>query len=215
MASRRFDDDCYGLLGVEPTATVGEIRRAWRRLALRWHPDRAGARATRLFQTLAAAYEVLSDPAKRAAYDRGRGTPAAGSAPRPAPTAAAPPASPRRPAPPVMLPRVTGPLNTLLACGAAQYGADDEIELLLNAQEAEQGGMITVSLWVPVPCPGCAASRSPSCARCGAKRTIDELFTAWLAVPPGVADGAELVPSASLAGMLRPVSFRVRRQDAR
>lgn len=49
---------------------------------------------------------------------------------------------------------------------------------------------------------------------CGSKRTIDELFSAWLAVPPGVADGAVLKPSALLPGMIRPVSFRVRYQGA-
>ena len=213
MASGSFDDDdCYGLLGVEPTATVNEIRRAWRRLALRWHPDRAGARTTRFFQKLSAAYEVLSDPAKRAAYDRRRGIPAARPAARPAAAGPSPRASPRRPAPPVPLSRLSGPLSTLLACGAAQYAGEDEIELLLNAPEAAQGGMVSVSLWVPIRCPDCAASAS-SCARCGATRTIDELFTAWLAVPPDVADGAELIPSASLPGMIRPVSFRVRVQE--
>src|SRR4051812_16059077 len=63
-------DDLYGLLGVHAEAAEEELRRAWRRLALRWHPDRAGSGATATFQKLLAAYTVLSDPAARAAYDR-------------------------------------------------------------------------------------------------------------------------------------------------
>jgi curved DNA-binding protein CbpA len=63
-------DDYYELLGVDSAITATELRRAWRRLALRWHPDRAGPEATATFQKLAAAYAVLSDPVARAAYDR-------------------------------------------------------------------------------------------------------------------------------------------------
>jgi molecular chaperone DnaJ/curved DNA-binding protein len=204
------DEDCYGVLGVEPTASVAEIRRAWRRLALRWHPDRAGSRATKFFQKLSAAYEVLSDPLARAAYDRRRGTSAparAAAAAQAAPDAAA---VPRRPAPPVPLSRLSGSLNALLACGAAQYAEEGVIELLVNVHEASHGGMASISLWVPVRCPSCAAGAAGSCARCGGTSVVDELFSAWLAVPPGVADGTLLTPSALLSGMLRPVSFRAR-----
>jgi hypothetical protein len=41
--------------------------------------------------------------------------------------------------------------------------------------------------------------------------TIEEPFSAWLAVRPGVADGTIMKPSALFPGALRPVSFRVRR----
>ena len=207
------DEDCYAVLGVEPTASVAEIRRAWRRLARRWHPDRAGSRATKLFQKLSAAYEVLSDPLARAAYDRRRGPPAPArpaAAEQASPTA---PAAPRRPAPPVPLSRLSGSLNALLASGAAQYAEENVIELLVNAHEAAQGGMASISLWVPVRCPSCATGAAGSCARCGGTRVVDELFSAWLAVPPGVADGTLLTPSALLSGMVRPVSFRARVEE--
>ena len=62
----RVDDDFYALLGVEDRADVVELRRAWKQLALRWHPDRAGDDATAAFQRLSAAYAVLSDPVARA-----------------------------------------------------------------------------------------------------------------------------------------------------
>jgi hypothetical protein len=116
-----------------------------------------------------------------------------------------------------MLSRLTGSLDALLACGLARRAEADIIELFLSAQEAAQGGMLKISMRVPVRCPACEAGEAgeaAACARCGARRTIDELFSAWLAVPPGVADGAVLAPSALLRGMVRPVSFRVRLGEA-
>jgi DnaJ-class molecular chaperone len=186
-------DDYYALLGIDAGADAAQLRRAWRRLAVRWHPDRAGHAATATFQKILAAYTVLADPVTRAAYDRKRSGGATG-----------------RRAPSVMLRRVSGHLKALLACGIARRVADDVIELLLTGQEASDGGMITIAMRVPVRCPACAADPTGSCAKCGSQRTIDELFSAWLAVPPGVNDGAVLKPSALLPGMIRPVSFRVR-----
>ena len=198
-------DDYYSLLGIAPTADVAELRRAWRRLAVRWHPDRAGHAATVTFQNILAAYTVLSDPVARAAYDRKR----SGG------TMGAPSAATRRRAPSVMLRRLSGSLQALLASGFARHAESGVIELFLAAQEALDGGMVTISMRVPVRCPACAGDAAQSCAKCGSTRTIDELFSAWLAVPPGIADGAILNPSALLPGMVRPVSFRVRRHDAR
>jgi len=64
--------DLYAVLGVPPTATAHDIRRAYRRRALELHPDRnPGDRvaAEERFKALGAAYAVLSDPAQRAVYD--------------------------------------------------------------------------------------------------------------------------------------------------
>ena len=66
--------DYYELLGVPRGADADTIRRAYRKLALKWHPDRhtgAGkAAAEERFKRLSEAYEVLSDADKRAKYDR-------------------------------------------------------------------------------------------------------------------------------------------------
>ena len=51
-------DDYYALLGIDAAAGAAELRRAWRRLALRWHLDRAGPGATATFQTISLAYTV-------------------------------------------------------------------------------------------------------------------------------------------------------------
>jgi DnaJ-class molecular chaperone len=197
--------DYYALLGVRPEIGFAELRRVWRRLARRWHPDHAGHAATVTFQNISAAYEVLSDPVARAAYDRRRGIPP-GRSPN-SPTATAP----RRKAPGVALGRLCGPLNSLVACGVARRIGDDVIEIFPSAQEAASGGMVTISMRVPIRCPACAGDPLASCNRCANSRTVEELFSAWLALPPGVTDGTILTPSAVLPGMLHSVTFRVRR----
>jgi len=63
--------DYYEVLGVDRNATDEEIRRAFRKLAFKYHPDHNHADKTgEKFKEINEAYEVLSDPDKRAAYDR-------------------------------------------------------------------------------------------------------------------------------------------------
>ncbi|KAI8868254.1 DnaJ-domain-containing protein [Ramicandelaber brevisporus] len=65
----------YELIGVDQTATAGEIKKAYRRRALEWHPDRnlhRTAEATEHFAKIQAAYDVLSDEHERAFYDNHR-----------------------------------------------------------------------------------------------------------------------------------------------
>ena len=63
--------DLYILLGVEREATPGDIKRAYKRLARRFHPDiNPGDRlAAQQFRQIADAYETLSDPDRRRHYD--------------------------------------------------------------------------------------------------------------------------------------------------
>ena len=63
--------DLYDVLGVSREASQDEIKRAFRRLAMEYHPDRNKSDgAEGRFKEIAGAYEVLSDPEKRSRYDR-------------------------------------------------------------------------------------------------------------------------------------------------
>lgn len=65
--------DPYDILGVSKTASADEIRKAFRKLAKKYHPDLnpGKAEAEARFKNVTAAYDVLSDPEKRARFDRG------------------------------------------------------------------------------------------------------------------------------------------------
>ena len=69
MADKR---DYYEVLGVGRGASADEIKSAYRKLALKYHPDRNpdNPEAEDMFKEAAEAYEVLSDASKRAQYDR-------------------------------------------------------------------------------------------------------------------------------------------------
>ena len=68
MATKR---DYYDILGVSKTASAAELKKAYRKSALQWHPDRnKSAGASDKFKEINQAYEILSNKEKKAAYDQ-------------------------------------------------------------------------------------------------------------------------------------------------
>jgi curved DNA-binding protein CbpA len=106
----------YEVLGVPASASPEEIRHAYRQLVKAAHPDRAGN--TERFRLITEAYAVLSDPPRRAAYDRSL---------RPAPTAAAPVRRPHygRYAGLLVAALVLGGIGWLVVATAGQSVGDD------------------------------------------------------------------------------------------
>jgi hypothetical protein len=128
--------DLYQLLGVPREASREDIAQAWRRRARTEHPDsRPGdAAAPGRFRALAAAWHVLGDPARRAAYDQTLGRRQAPAGSRPAQPAVVRPAARRPGSPPLW----AGPVRVEVAPGPPGPGQRDveDVRLALVAELA-------------------------------------------------------------------------------
>ena len=170
------ESDYYELLGVPRTATEAEIKSAFRTLARELHPDvstepDAGAR----FRDVAEAYEVLSDPERRATYDRyGK-------------------AGLRRGGFESAFTDV-GNLSDIFAAffgddllgggrQRSQRGGDVQAVVEIDLEEAFAGATVTVPLDLAVPCERCAATGAepgtstrtcPTCSGSGVVRSVSQ-----------------------------------------
>jgi molecular chaperone DnaJ len=175
--------DYYKILGVSSSATPEEIKKAYRILALKWHPDRnpGDPKAEERFKELAGAYEILSDPEKRREYDdalAGRVPSGAGASGPFGPGGAAPFESDVESMSIDEILRRFGGIfggefgeRIHRSRGAARPGHDAEVELEIDFRTAALGGKVSVSLSGAAPCPRCggrgAIGDHPECSTCG------------------------------------------------
>jgi len=212
--------DLYEVLGVAPSATTAELRRAYRRLALEHHPDRAGPQSAPRFAQIAEAYRMLSDPTARTAYDAHRFERAATRPQTPDDLRGDQgwtfgfnnwSASWRRGIVD-LLSRVSGPLETLVASGIAAVGTDGTVELRLSAAEAALGGTAVVTMPLVVPCPTCggiARRGGVWCRRCEYAGETTADVKVRIQIPPEVRHGAVTVGISDAGGRPPPVRLTI------
>jgi molecular chaperone DnaJ len=160
----------YAILGVSRDASAAAIRRAYRRLARRLHPDTGSADGKPTFQDLQKAYETLSDADRRRRYDE--------ILERHDPRRSAPGWGWLRTGPRTDLRR---PIDPGCLTG----------EVLLSPDEAASGGVLPLEVPLAAHCGACHGTGGPlfDCDRCWGEGRVQQLLPLSIRVPPGVASG--------------------------
>ncbi|MFZ5647709.1 MAG: DnaJ C-terminal domain-containing protein [Bacillota bacterium] len=198
--------DYYETLGVSRNATEKEIKAAYRKLARKWHPDlhtdKDKASAEEKFKQINEAYEVLSDPEKRAKYDRLGSNWRAGDNFQP---------------PPDMegfhfytgggtggfsdfFETLFGGAGTFARAGRAErrgpvQSRDVESDLDLTLEEAYRGGEKSIQLSTREICPQCGGDGyeyDNFCKQCGGTGVRNNVKKLTVKIPPGVRDGSRI-----------------------
>jgi molecular chaperone DnaJ len=177
--------DYYDVLGVSPGAGADEIKRAYRQLARRYHPDISGDDRGAAFLEVSRAYDVLGDPARRRSYDTGfrlhAGVSDHGRAEWLTDEVA------------IDFPSVASVLDRMRH---SFFGEPPTVglnaEIVLSPQEAFWGA--TVPLDVPLrrtctQCGGRGESWQDLCAQCGGGGEVSSTHELRLRVPAGVQEG--------------------------
>jgi molecular chaperone DnaJ len=179
--------DYYLVLGVNRTASHGRIKRAYRELAKKYHPDSGQPDSDAAqFREVSRAYATLADTDRRRRYD----AELRAQSPAHAAHRGTRPPSPRRTGPPVepvgTRPVVFGP--------RVRPEADVAFEVILSAAEAAAGGVFPVHLPVWGRCAECAGAGELArffCAGCGGSGEAITEREVGLSIPPGTPNGTE------------------------
>jgi molecular chaperone DnaJ len=182
-------ENYYEILGVTAGAPPDEIKRAYRRLARRFHPDVAGGSAAPSFRQVREAYETLSDEGRRHAYDARL-------------------SASRRPLVPVAAPDEWFADEVAIDFPSVAAVIDrfrrtffdmDEVrrplcaEILLSRREAREGVEVPIDVPVRMTCARCGGrgeTWNALCQACAGSGEARLQHRVRLSVPPGVADGS-------------------------
>ncbi len=216
MATR----DLYSALGVARGASDAEIKKAYRRLARKYHPDvnPGDASAKKKFQEIASAYEVLKDAKRRKHYDLTGDTgeppepgawPPGGGGSRGAPHAGGPPfgGSPFGAAPGGGGFRWTGDFGDLFSelfsggapgvgpRGVAEDDDDAAAQLTIPFRDAVLGGTVAFRARLPRRCARCGGSGRTGGSPCPVCRGLGEVVAnekITIRIPAGVSTGSKV-----------------------
>ena len=168
--------DYYETLGVDRNASIDEIKKAYRKLAMRHHPDKPGGDAEK-FKNINQAHEILSDSERRARYDQfGTDDPQQGGGPGP---------------------DISQIFEQMFAGRGGQAGGRDHQHVVsLSLEEVYTGVTKTMKITVNRPCFSCLVKCSP-CNGSGATQTMNHMFGPFgqmFSSPCQVCRGAGKVP---------------------
>lgn len=192
----------YMILGVSRTEGSGAIRSAYRDLAKKLHPDVAGEQATHAFQEISEAYDVLSDPQRRRAYnDELRRAENADVAPVRA-----------APSPPIERPAVSifGAAESIrpsfqamyerfrrnftgVGIPKSEYLEGLNIEVVLTPEEGRRGCVLPIGVPVFRRCPQCRGSGRDwlfPCLSCGQEGMIEDEEIVRVRIPAMARSGS-------------------------
>ncbi len=191
----------YMILGVSSTESPRGIRAAYRDLAKRLHPDVAGEQATRAFQEVTEAYDVLSDPERRQDYNnklrRSDGNVVAVRSRPPDPLVREPvtilgDSDSIRPSFGAMYDRFLRNF-TGLAVPKSERLEGLNFEVLLTPEEASRGCVVPVGVPVFSRCPQCGGTGRGwvfPCAYCQQQGTIENEELLRIRIPPRAPSGS-------------------------
>ena len=161
--------DYYQMLGVSRDASSATIKRAYRRLAKKFHPDIASEGSVPDFLELQAAFETLTDSERRRRYDE-----TLGGSERPEPHSWSYVRSP-----------AVGDLRRPFQPGSLSG------EILLTRAEARAGGVLPLEIPVSATCQVCDGTGGAlfDCDRCQGDGMISRRLPVPVSIPPGVRNG--------------------------
>jgi DnaJ-class molecular chaperone len=172
----------YMILGVPRTESPGGIRSAYRDLAKKVHPDVAGEQATHAFQEITEAYDVLSDPQRRRAYNEDLRRAEGGDV-----------VPVRRTPPPRRARRPVSTFGAADAVRAANQLGGVNIEVVLAPDEWRRGCVLPIGVPVFRRCAECGGSGYDwllPCLACGQLGTIEDEAIVHVRIPPMVRSGS-------------------------